>query len=158
MREIIDYLNEYLSTQLCSETIGYIRRNSGNYKTGVLQHNFDDLTIAQFLALYKINKLKEYDVITEDTANNLCKIQSLLIFTEREIGEEISKEIIFENKSEKLFELHKRHAKLKNILKKYHLDFDEIYISQFIDTDILREVYPPKNSDETYRLVKMYNN
>ena len=150
-QQLLEFISNYFKAQFNSKSIKDIKWDA--FREGPIGEvadfdEYDNISVSDFLILYKINRLKELNIITCEKENYLMNLFNYKLILEDRLGEILAKEAReggLDN-SEELYKkeknaIYEKWSVIDDELRKYHLDgnFD---FKKIIDGFISMENYP----------------
>ena len=139
--KLISFLNEYFESILKTQNIGQIKWNVSRQTPidKTISDRYNDMSVKNFLTLYKIDRLEISNIINSIIAQSLRDLFYLKLDLEKRINE-----IALSNREGikvELQQLMEEYIRIENIFNKYHLLDDVVDLTNTIDNAIVKENY-----------------
>ena len=138
--KFVPVIGDYLESFVETENIGKIKweavlNTPQEYK---ISNKYNDMSLKDFIALYKIDRLEKLNVISDIIAQDLRD----LLFLKIELGEKIGEYALSDNKENnlKVKKLLSKIIKIENVFARYHL-LEKVDLKDIIDKSIAYENY-----------------
>lgn len=138
--KFVPFISNYLESHLDSEKVGNIKWEMA-FSMPLderISNRYNDLSLKDFLALYKIDRLEKINIISDIIAQDLRDLLSLKI----ELGYKVGEYALSDSKEEnaKVKKLLEEITKIENIFARYHL-LENFNLKKVIDNAINNEDY-----------------
>lgn len=138
--KFVPVIGDYLESFVETENIGKIKweavlNTPQEYK---ISNKYNNMSLKDFIALYKIDRLEKLNVISDIIAQDLRD----LLFLKIELGEKIGEYALSDNKENnlKVKKLLSKIIKIENVFARYHL-LEKVDLKDIIDKSIAYENY-----------------
>ncbi len=138
--KFVPVIGDYLESFVETENIGKIKweavlNTPQEYK---ISNKYNGMSLKDFIALYKIDRLEKLNVISDIIAQDLRD----LLFLKIELGEKIGEYALSDNKENnlKVKKLLSKIIKIENVFARYHL-LEKVDLKDIIDKSIAYENY-----------------
>lgn len=138
--KFVPVIGDYLESFVETENVGKIKweavlNTPQEYK---ISNKYNDMSLKDFIALYKIDRLEKLNVISDIIAQDLRD----LLFLKIELGEKIGEYALSDNKENnlKVKKLLSKIIKIENVFARYHL-LEKVDLKDIIDKSIAYENY-----------------
>jgi len=137
IKKEFDTFEEYLKIHM---KVIKVRDITRRFFSDTTDHEYDELTIEQFLVLYKLNRMEELGIIKKDVASYLKELLDMKMHIGTIIGEEAKRKLYDPSyNSNDLEKLHKMSETIDKHLKKYHLTIEDINLNEMLESSIKKE-------------------
>ena len=162
-KETLSFVSDYISSSVIKSEIKKIKDEMSEYYDNIkFDNKYDGYTIEEILMLYKITRLRELNIVSEETALHLKELLYLRIEIDKEIWKQSITGAVYifleKNYISKLPELQKKREIIDTELRKYSLFIDINEITSFIDYSVKNRIYPTEEREkelkETLKLVR----
>lgn len=138
--KFVPVIGDYLESFVETENVGKIKweavlNTPQEYK---ISNKYNGMSLKDFIALYKIDRLEKLNVISDIIAQDLRD----LLFLKIELGEKIGEYALSDNKENnlKVKKLLSKIIKIENVFARYHL-LEKVDLKDIIDKSIAYENY-----------------
>ncbi len=133
--ELFKSINGFVNDKLNTKTVRDLKREILLSPSLMLNHEYDGLTLMEFLSIYKISKLKEQELISDEEADNLESLILLRNELNDELEETFYKQDMNEEDNDKYEELRELSYFVDDNLFMSLVDYQNFDLSCAINTD-----------------------